>query len=50
MLENVSNALENGDCALGIFLDFQKASSVVFVLSIESGKQSVFYNGHSSQL
>ena len=29
MLENVSNALENGNCALGIFLDFQKAFDTV---------------------
>ena len=29
MLDNVSNALENGNCALGIFLDFQKAFDTV---------------------
>ena len=25
MLENIKNALDNGECATGIFLDFPKA-------------------------
>ena len=29
MLENIRNALDNGDCAVGIFLDFQKAFDTV---------------------
>ena len=29
MLENIRNALDNGECAVGIFLDFQKAFDTV---------------------
>ena len=29
MLENVRNALDNGECAIGVFLDFQKAFDTV---------------------
>ena len=29
MLENIKNALNNGECAVGIFLDFQKAFDTV---------------------
>ena len=29
MLENIRNVLDNGECAFGIFLDFQKASDTV---------------------
>ena len=29
MLENIRNALDNGECAIGIFLDFQKAFDTV---------------------
>ena len=29
MLENMRNALDNGECAVGIFLDFQKAFDTV---------------------
>ena len=29
LLENLRNALDNGECAIGIFLDFQKAFDTV---------------------
>ena len=29
MLKNITNALDNGECAVGIFLDFQKAFDTV---------------------
>ena len=29
MLKNIRNALDNGECAIGIFLDFQKAFDIV---------------------
>ena len=29
MLENVRNALDNGECAIGVFLDFQKAFDTI---------------------
>ena len=29
MLENIRNALDNGECAIGILLDFQKAIDTV---------------------
>ena len=29
MLENIRNALDNGECAIGIFLNFQKAFDTV---------------------
>ena len=29
MLENIRNVLDNGECAIGIFLDFQKAFDTV---------------------
>ena len=29
MLENIRNALDNGECAIGIFLDFQRAFDTV---------------------
>ena len=29
MLENARNALDNGECAIGVFLDFQKAFDTV---------------------
>ena len=29
MLENIRNALDNGECAVGIFIDFQKAFDTI---------------------
>ena len=29
MLENIRNALDNGECAIGIFPDFQKAFDTI---------------------